>query len=426
MARYKAKLDGWDLIMSPPLTDSVENALAIYKMPFVRGAKIDRMGSNEHITRFKCYFANATYDDHYGFFDYVTQDRVFTLVHPEIGLLKGAVQSISRTFDTRKRCAEIDLVFIEDIDTAGMPSYEQNVVSATESAFVTGQAAQQDLFASDLVSAVGADDAGSLLETPIAGSGLLLSRLQGVPRSSLKYLKSLSEDLKVLESSFIAIENSSESIVAATPFGSGIAGFVCSTISQALDRCAMLSGSSALGFINTFISSINALAASVTTLSSQIIHAAAQLGAVKIAQIYDADEISRQEIKGAQDQTAFSADGSFIGQEKMPVIMTINEIEESLAKIRGLIQRSIDLQRSSGSNNLVDTMKKISRVLLEHCSRIKLEREKIINVFLTSEMPLHVVCQRYGLSYRYAEQICSINSFSNPLFITGNLNIYAR
>ncbi|KAF0145122.1 MAG: mu-like prophage DNA circulation protein [Nitrospirae bacterium] len=101
-------------------------------------------------------------------------------------------------------------------------------------------------------------------------------------------------------------------------------------------------------------------------------------------------------------------------------LLTINEIEKSLAEARSYIQEAIDASRG------IDSLKKMAAALLDHANNIKLEREKIIKVEEDVPIPLHLVCLKHGLPYNDAERILAINSIKNPNFVSGEISIYAR
>ena len=62
----------------------------------------------------------------------------------------------------------------------------------------------------------------------------------------------------------------------------------------------------------------------------------------------------------------------------------------------------------------------MSAALLTQVNSVRLEREKMIEVALDNTMPLHLVCLKYGLSYRDAERLLKVNnSIQNPNFTAG-------
>ena len=63
--------------------------------------------------------------------------------------------------------------------------------------------------------------------------------------------------------------------------------------------------------------------------------------------------------------------------------------------------------------------------LLNQVNTVRLEREKMIAVTLDNPMPLHLVCLRYGLSYKDAQRLIAVNNIRHPNFTSGGINVYA-
>ncbi len=45
-------------------------------------------------------------------------------------------------------------------------------------------------------------------------------------------------------------------------------------------------------------------------------------------------------------------------------------------------------------------------------------------VSIDNNMPLHLICLKYGLSYNDAEQLMGINHIPHPNFVSGEVNVY--
>jgi hypothetical protein len=148
--------------------------------------------------------------------------------------------------------------------------------------------------------------------------------------------------------------------------------------------------------------------------------AAAQRLALDLAYIYKDDEASRQKQKGLEKTKSFDIQGNYVKSEPSGPILTIGDIEKSVADVRTEIRTAVDSERS------LDSLRDMARQLLFHVNTIKLEREKIRTVEVDNSMPLHLVCLRYGLPYSYAERIHAINTIKNPSFVSGEISIYAK
>jgi hypothetical protein len=142
--------------------------------------------------------------------------------------------------------------------------------------------------------------------------------------------------------------------------------------------------------------------------------------AMVVAGVYKADEATRQKVRRNESGKSFDTQGNYLGAPVSEQILTVNDLEASLATMRTMLQAAIDEDRS------MESLKAIAKSLLDHVNTIKLERDRIITVELDNAMPLHLVCHRYGLTYNYAERIASINRIKNPNFTDGEVRIYGR
>jgi hypothetical protein len=102
------------------------------------------------------------------------------------------------------------------------------------------------------------------------------------------------------------------------------------------------------------------------------------------------------------------------------VVLNVQQLERSLAEVRAEIQAAVELARGQ------ESLKTAALALLEHVSQVKLERDRILMLTLENPLPLHLVCLRQGLPYRYAERILSINRIAHPSFTQGEVAVYGR
>jgi prophage DNA circulation protein len=167
--------------------------------------------------------------------------------------------------------------------------------------------------------------------------------------------------------------------------------------------------------------SIAALKQNVAEFADELTFAGAMRGATEIAKIYDADEVARETVRAIEQQSMFDGDGRIIEREAAPAIATIVEIERSLAHTRERLHECVVIDRSMRSPQAA------AHALLEHVKRIKLELERVVEIYEPHPMPLHVICVKHDLSYAVAERILSLNpQIQNPTFCQGTIKIYER
>jgi hypothetical protein len=154
---------------------------------------------------------------------------------------------------------------------------------------------------------------------------------------------------------------------------------------------------------------------------------AVQIESLYIADLYRKDEDSRLKLERVENSKVWNDDGSLNYVDTAPQVLSMNDLEKSLKQTRTDIQAAIDTVRNeTGSPELIYLLKTIAADLLQYVDKVKLMREKIIEINLDHEIPVHAICLRYGLPFMAAERVCAINSFMNPNFCSGVVRVYVR
>jgi len=216
------------------------------------------------------------------------------------------------------------------------------------------------------------------------------------------------------------------SLISTITYGLKLPGRVIGSIAKMVDRFVSLYKTVTTApsrFMRNLRSAVDNLISKFGFSSSIQKHlrvAVATQGAQAVAQYYATDETQRQKLRTLEKQTTFDTLGRYLNPPVAEPVYTVNELEDSVYITRDMLQEAIDCD---GGRNIT-SLKTMARILIDHVSNIKLEREKIITVSLDNPMPLHIVCLRYGLDYHYADRIIAINSIPRPNFTSGSLQIY--
>ncbi len=420
--KYSAKLDHFDLDMET-IEDSFEKSIAKYEFPYRDGALLEDMGLKARVSKFRCYFYEDTYEIHKGLIEHLKKKELFELLHPKYGLLKGSVESVSVRHDDRKRTAEIDISFVENLITNAEPQRHVNVERSTEEAFQRGQFELIDEFEFDVKDALGIE-AMDILTKELDPLKAITEQFAGISIKAREYLKEVDSFVSGLTGTMSDITNPVNSVLSLINFPNTVAGRTIGALARTLERFVVLYDS-IRAFPTRFLSSLKNSFISLESLNTRFSKhtriASAQRRALETAYIYRDDEFRRRQVRKMEKNKSFDALGNYINPEPAEQIMTISEIEATLADVRTDIQTSVDQSRQ------MQSLKDMAVNLLIHVNDIKLEREKIVTVELDNEMPLHLVCLKYKLPYNYAERIHSINRIKNPNFIpSGKVRIYAR
>jgi hypothetical protein len=225
-----------------------------------------------------------------------------------------------------------------------------------------------------------------------------------------------------LESTLNDIANPANSLIATINFGTNLPGRIIGALARTAERYSILYNSlknTPNRFIQSFRDAMTELENSLD-FKKHVRIAKARQASLDLGYIYSTDEENRNKTRRLEKIKSFDANGKYVKTEAMPLLLTVNEIEQSLYDVRTDLQTSIDETRGMHS------LKDMALALQEHAYNIKIESEKLVPVTIDNEMPLHLICLMYNLPYQYAERIHSVNNIKHPNFVKGDIKIYVR
>lgn len=420
-AIFEAKIDDF-LLDIQDLEDTFEKAIAEYEFPYRDGALLEDMGQKAHQIKFRCYFYNDTYLNHIFFINHLEKKELFELTHPKYGIINGCIKTVSVRHDSRVQTAEIDITFVENLRGEIDPFEYVDVEASMEETYSQGQDEQMEEFKDDVEEELGTE-ADEVLEKELDPDKGILEQFTDISAKARKYVKDVDTYVRKLEGAMNKISNPANSLISTINYGTKLPGRVIGAVAKTVERYALLYNTlrnAPTRFLLSLKDGLKKLELSLGKFSKHTRIASVQRRALESGYIYKSDELKRQILKSAEKVKSFDAKGNYLKAEPAEQIMTIQEIEQTLADVRSDIQETVELSRG------MQSMKDMARVLLEHVNIIKLEREKLVSVDIENEIPLHLICLKYGLSYNYATRIHAINNCKHPNFVKGELNIYAR
>ncbi len=419
--RYKASIDGFAIDVQT-LEDGFKKAIARYEYPYRDGADTEDMGEEARVIRIRCYWLEETYEDHFRFVEHLKKRDLFELSHPKYGLIQGRIESISIRHDDRQETAEVDISFVQDLGSQEQSAAYVDVEAATEEAFITGQQELMENFASAVRDSLGTEAEGILLKVLDPDLGIV----EQYPEASIEardYLEAVEDFVVAVQTEAADVANPANTLLATIDYGTKLPGRVIGPLARAAERHALLLDSlrtAPVRFIRNLNSALTDLADAAGDFGPQTRIASAQRLALDTATLFREDEAARQKMKRREAGRSFDALGNYLSPEPLDPVMTVNDLEQTLAEVRGELQAGVDFDRSLGS------LKAMARQLLEHATQIKLERDRIVSIRLDNTMPLHLVCLMRGLPYGYAERIMAINDIAHPNFTAGEVSVYVR
>jgi len=421
---YPAQLDGYTLEIET-LDDRFENSIVRHEFPKVAGALLENMGQKARSVSIRCYFwdhgDHMTYADHVDFINHLESTELSEMVHPQYGFIKGMIESFNVRHDDREMTAEVDITFIENRRGTPPDIEYEDVEAAVEEAVVNSQEEQMDAFAAEVRAELGAESAG-ILEKDLDPAQGIFTQFQGYSQKAKNYLKKVDTFVATVEGTLIDVANPANGIISTINYGTNLPGRVIGSLARCVERYVKLYDSikgSPSRFLSNLQQAMLQLEASAGFSKHVRIGFAIQAAEVA-AGVYREDETARQQVRNSETTQSFDVQGNYRAGAEMDTILTINELEASLAQLRAMLQDGIDADRS------MESLKTMAGSLLAHINTIKLERDRIITVLLDNPMPLHLVCHRYGLNYNYAQRIASINRIPRPNFTSGEVQIYGR
>lgn len=422
---YRAQLDGYDLEIET-LDDQFEKAIVRHEFPYRDGALLEDMGQKARVTTIRCYFwdegEHYTYADHIDLVNHLKSRELFELVHPRYGVMRGCVEKVGVRHDDRLMTAEVDITFVENLRGL-LPDIEyEDVEAAAEEAFVDTQHKQLDAFSAAAAAVLGVEAADILDRTLNAGQGVL-EQFQATSLKARTYLKKMDGWVRTFESTLTEVANPANGIVATINYGTNLPGRVIGSLARCIERYVTLYNTTANAparFLDNLNQAMLTLENAAIGSSGLIRVAGGAQAAYALAGIYKIDEQARQQHRQAEQSPSFDVRGAYRPGPELAPMLTVDDLEASLASARAILQTGVDSDRT------MTPLKEMARSLMEHVNTIKLERDKIVTITLDNTLPLHLICHMRGLSYNYAERISSINQIRNPSFTSGEVRVYAR
>lgn len=420
MDRYQAKIDDF-ILECQTIEDGFGKAIARYEYPYRDGAALEDMGQTARVIRLRCYWLEDNYQAHFDFLAHLKSRELFELSHPKYGLLTGCVESVMVRHDDRQETAEVDISFIEDLASQESAPAYQDVRSASEQSFQEGQQELMDAFAVQARAAVGSE-AGAILAKEMDPELGILEQFSKLGAQTRAWIKSVEVFVTQLQAEAAAVANPANSLLTAIDYGAQLPGRVIGPLADTVERYARLHDSIRSAperYLRNLQESIDDLAGRAA-FDGLVRAAGAQRLSLEAAAIYADDEALRdRQRRREQAGGAFDILGNYLAPETATV-MTVRELESSLAFVRAALQAVLDVDRT------LQSIKAMACQLLQHVSEVKLERDRLVRIQLDNPMPLHLVCLMRGLPYAYAERILAVNHIAQPNFTGGQIDVYVR
>ena len=415
--KYQAKIDNFDLEIEA-LSDSFDKSIARHEYPYRNGAELQNMGSGPKTVRLRVYFSEDRYDEHVEFEEYVRTHAEFVLVHPVTGFMTGEIEHVSVSYDTdATETVTVDLTFVEKTNDV-QPVIASNLLPTVDKLYLETFEEQKLTLVDDLTEELGSE--GQVVADLETGA----FESTGLSTQGRYFASMLESAVTILNETGTGI-NPVTSIVGQLDIGDSLAERFLYSLSRAIERIGEESAAGAdlpSVFVGRLQRACEDLKNSVEFAfqKTQVAIGAAIYSVVKTGEMFEKDDSARTRLKQQEAAQPFDIEGNYLDPDPQPAIYTIDELENTSALVRQMIQIAIDISRGNSTN-----LKIAADMLVKHVDKIKLEREKIVVIDVKETLPLHALLMRLEIPFTAAERILAINDIWNPDFVTGKVRVYA-
>jgi hypothetical protein len=424
-------LDGIDLPVVD-VQDDFAAAVAKHAFPYRNAQELEFLGVEERSIKINCLFYRSRYDENKTLTRSLlsTKKESHELSHPDFGILRGSISTINNSYDERKRHVAMSITFVVEGDgdgAEGLFPISASVKSTAQATFADGQETLAASFTETLIGGIGSEG-GDLADIEIDSTQTLLAQFLTASTAARSYLSEIDDAIDICEGYLYTVSAPADSFLNTIDYGSTLPGRFVGVVNEALDRIYASAGGRTVSPRHFLENLKSAYYAFSTRFENRNFNAADQVNdaialryALDVGVVYDADNLQSQALVPIEDSPGFDVAGTRIITDNAPEIMTIDDLEETLYSVREMLQAAIDRDRANG-----EPYKKLARQLLDHVEIVRLNRERIVIRNVPSEMPLHVICKKFGLPAGYAERILALNpEIRNPTFVKGDIRIYA-
>ena len=403
--------------------DRVENAIVVHEFPGRNGAQLEHQGQLAQVITLRAYWFGSTYTSHSEFLVALKDPAPCEFIHPELGLLRGQIRSVTVNRDDRAETAEVDIEFVAASAPAD-PRPRPSIQAQSEESFEAAAAETQAAVTASLRATLGAE--GTTLAAQLLDPAQpLLAQFTGLSAAARTLLGRMDSELAVVEGTLAHIENPANTIVGSIDFGLTLPGRVVGSLTRVVERYALAYQSirtSPERFMRTLQAELTGLLAALDAFRAPTRSAGAAYLSLTAAALFSEDEDRRDEQRAAEGVAAFDAAGNLQAEPPSLPLMTVTEAEHVLAIAREEIQAAINADRENTA-----ALRRMARDLLVHVRQVKIEYERVTPIILPSEMPLFLALMMAGLPHAYAERVASLNPhITRPNFASGRIQVYAR
>lgn len=395
--------------------------------PGKNGARLEDTGERARVFNFRAWFIGDAADQLPFLLEEFEDLDNQEFIHPELGSIVGKIKTLDPVHDDKTNTVAYQVSFIENVFAESFRRVFPNIVEQANSTWLENLPLLIDNFKQKVRDAL-LGDADGILSTVLDPDTPILEQFSTITGAAFEYVKAIDTVLRVVEADLSDITNPANSLIAISDFATDLPGRTIGAFSRSAERYLILHDTLSTfpdRFSENVRNSLDQLAqtlgldripagqspleiANNASLANQKaafkISTSLILGA-KMADIYSNDEIVRNKVRDLIGIKTFDENGNFLGAVEVGDIIPIDDMENSLATIREMLQEALELDRS-----LTGTFK-LARDLLSHITDIKLTKESLITVKVETPAPLVNIMHANGLDYHLLDEVLKLNPF---------------
>lgn len=312
--RYDAFIyPSWKLEIED-IEDEFEKSIAEHEFPYRDGALLEDMGQKARRIKFRCYFYNETYDSHIELINFLKQKDLVELSHPKYGIIEGMIKTMSVRHDDRKKTAELDITFVENLRGETEVQAYVDVQMAGEEAYVNGWSDMISDFEMDAKELLGAE-AGDILTKELDPDKGILEQFTGLTTKARGYVKDVDTYVKTLQGTLNKISNPANSITSMLNFGTNLPGTTLGSLAKTVERYGISLGtlkSSPVRFVSSYVTGMKGLEQSSGSFSKYTKIGGALGVGNSLGSIFKDDQNTRNTSKTSGKSKSFDMLGRFL------------------------------------------------------------------------------------------------------------------
>ncbi len=386
-------------------------AIVEHEYPFSKRNSIQNNGAKTRVYAVECVFMDdypivkgwdnaiavfPSYNQHKNFLETIASSiESFDFTHPVYGEMSGYIKNISSITDDSINSVNISFEFHEEIDSDEVKLVQYPVAKQAK------EFKESTSFVTKLMDAAG-----------------------NAAKSAVEFQGKMALYKGKLDSFLNKVTNPAVSITNTMTYASDVSGETMQSVNKAVDRVVESLETvrdTPATFINNLVLGVRELANEFTGDEyNYVFIMGSSRAAYEAAVVYTEDDEKQNKIKNIEDAETFDAAGNYLGTPDPVIVMTQQELDNTLYLIRELINEAILIDRE------LQELKNQAKDLQRYINQVKLNRD----ILETQEIPLQslfTVAQSNGKSYQSVERILSLNpDIKNPTFTEGNVKVIVK